>query len=327
MKNPSGKSEWQVVGAELSPQMQHKLEQEGRQSEGDVILANTMSLARALHADTPPPPEHYEQWQRQIAAGEVDVNAKLEVRCDGTEISAYDRLFHYLLMYSDAGEEVLPLYTDILNHTAELNYVIAPPDDGRHPVLERVIWSPNAPFLDAYLSHPRVDVNQKISNGNWCKTAVDVCLTANHGQHPYINEQEGKHYTNLLLERGAILGYCGEEPHRLGGFEFLEPAIRRWMQDWRAFQQGTLKPDQLTATQLGHFYSLGHLQDALDPDCWSRHEAHALTLYDDLPEWVKEDSPCLERRQELAACLKPEPLVAGWSVEMQASPNVMRGRS
>lgn len=342
----------QPFQADLSFHCKQRLEEQGTPELAEEIARDTTRLAALLTSDAAPWREglqdwiHTEQFQTgspyheelnqlfgKLRQGRIDVDAILEVAYGDNK--SREGFFEHVLFHGKYW--AAPFFREIIEHSQDhdlLAVSLGTDQRGREcvltyqPVLKELLQHPG-PMTEIYLSHPKLDVDVQIGahERSFLATCLNVCIgwrsSANYT--PQIAER----YAKLLLDRGAIPphecwikdSYWGEQ------LAFTRPYVAAWEAEWQAFESGALSGAAMTTAQLGHFYSLGHLSEAMQPERWAGHEAHGLMLYDDLPKWVQTDYPCREERHALTVAIKPQPVVEAWSATMQhkvAPPDIGR---
>lgn len=302
------------------------------QQNRDEIRANTLAMTSALIGQKKPPARDIKKWQAQITNGQIDCNAIIVVRNRLVGTNQLIRLHTLLMQHGGWGGS--NLYPQILDHVLDMNHE----DSHRHTTSYDAISVQDSECLNAYLAHPAVDINKEILVNGY--TLLDECFAVleDHysssfpGLYRYVShayghwgEKQAGAIARRLLARGAIMNQLlavqvAAEPSDSPTYNIAKPFVDQWQQEWDDFRSGVQTPDTLSPAQLGHFYSLGHLADTLHAECWQGHEAEALHCYDQLPQWVQDREPCIDARRALALRVKPEALVAGWSIERDAEP-------
>lgn len=284
----------------------------------EAVENNTWNLVQALVGA---PPFFLEQktklFQQMIAEGKVDCDAYVCTQGrTGPQDLQYMQLPEFLLRHGVWGSD--NIYPMILHHAKSMKHE----SQKSREILVKAIGINNPNYLSAFLAHPLVDINAPISDGD--HTVLEACMAVLHGgdgtgELTLWNPQQAQLYAQQLLERGAVMSrICFLILHYTpSGLAYAAPYETQWEKEWKAFESGALSCDAVTSTQLGHFYTLGHLEDAMQPARWTGHEAQGLMLYSELPKWVQKEYPCVSEHYALASRIQPEPLVAGWSVDRQ----------
>ena len=302
----------------------------------DQILANTTQMLLGLTGAEKPTKEELARWKQQLAGGLIDGHAKLyyhvyhkeNANAERTLVNvqpSLDQAAHFVpFLLRNATWPAPELYQMLLSQISDLNNEDREWNDN----LRKVIWSHNRPYVEAYLLHPQVDINKQIYDGGSTvlrecfDVLYDEAFKGGRSKQGNWNAEEAKHYATLLLERGAVMAPFAVErvQKKEGRHEHLlvvESYIAQWQAEWDDFVSGALKPESLSATQLGHFYSLGHLQEAMAPERWRGHEVVAVDFYDRLPVWAQEHQPCLDERQLMMVRMLPTPQVQSWSAAIE----------
>lgn len=322
-----------IVKANLGPQFEARLKERGLLSRRDGIVRrtreNTEDFARRLLADEPLSPADAARLLDEIKNEAIDVNATMEFIDHA--FSGNNKLsmpLHMLMLaYVKGSEDNLRLFSAVLGRVDDIN---CPYDrEGNQLSLRQLyLYEKQDAFVNLYLNHPGVDIEHPIYGGDGSKfTLLNECLKGICGGGPSISEAAARYYAPLLFDRGAIASQQmlmeGSEElsawtahgfNKLNGF--LRPYLGQWQQEWDYFTHGCLRPEEVTPLHLGHFYSLGHLEEALQPSRWVGHEASALALHDQLPSWVRREAPCQDVRHMLAARMQPDTKIIGWSASL-----------
>lgn len=284
------------------------------------VTNDTMIMVNCLLDDTAPTTELLKEWAKGISGERIDVNATVLLSNQSTHHSA-QRKPVWLALLEQGRWGANELYPAILDRVDELNHTSVWPYD-YHSLLH-LIRSRRADFVEVFLKHPHVDVNRLLGQEDY--TLLDVCFSRLAGSLLHgiqWSKEQAEHYATILLERDAVmplrltLGYLSE-PETQPSFSLLGPFVVQWQAELDDFVSGRLNPESLSAAQLGHFYSLGHLSESMEPEHWHGHEMLALDLYDQLPAWVQEQQPCLDQRHLLMARMFPTPQVQGWSAAIE----------
>lgn len=280
------------------------------------IRRHTMNLVKAIcDREKPPKAATILNWQKQMADGLIDPNATIFKLTNS-------------LAFESSHETGLPLWQFLLHHAQwpsgnVFDTIISRvPDfsDEQQPYsdnLERVIYCHNTGYIRTLLQHPAVNVNKLLFGKGW--TLLEECFAVlqdarDRGGSKALaqgnwNKGEAEDVIRTLLEADGILHpiftqrVLAKDTIYSPFFHYAES----WQHEWEDFVQGKLAPEQLSATQLGHFYSLGHLSDALHISHWRGQEHRALELYSRLPEWVQHREPCELEMTSLIGCMSPTP--------------------
>lgn len=302
----------------------------------EVYGANTLMLARDMMSKKPLGAKKLQFWKDKLAADKIDCDAFIECRIRGNAedrdpdkhppgaspehepeaVKATACRRFWLLLMLEGRQGAQDLFPLILDRFSGLNKM----EKGIHIANHFLMEVTNRPFLEAYLRHPAVDINAQIfDHGHTLlDEAIMVIHDASHGTADGLahwSAPDATAYAHILLERGAVLNpriadhYIKEEEPSVIR-DLLTPYLRQWQDRWQEFSRGNLAADQITAEDLGHFYSLGHMNEALHRNVWAGHELKALELFELLPEWVKNEHPCEIERTVLAVCSAPGNLIA-----------------
>ena len=299
------------------------------------IRADTMALVKLLCGKPYLPKEVQQTWIERIKNQEIDPDAAIQ-RQILTRDDTYQVFFKpypilkRLIEKGKSGEAVFEALLDTSNDP------FGDPREGVTPLyalMERERETGTSPYAKVIVTHPKIDVNRgtMLVRGEECNDMLSMCICEWSLMLGRIPDDEDKlsvermaWFISLLLKQGALMSWHYEQSHREQGMydyifesELFKPYYTQCHDEWRQWQEGALNPENITMLQLGRFDSIGKLEEAMNPERWKGHEAQALMLYDELPEYVKRHAPCLDARNQMLIYVLPKPQVQGWSLEIE----------
>lgn len=279
--------------------------------------AQTLTLLELARSGHPFSPQEEQEWIDKILSGEIDADAgyhRIFVRADGTKKPHFPslKIIPQFIEKAMSGAHILTALMDMANDPFGDSSKTA--FTTLYQLAKRMDEMADGLFIHEVLSHPHIDINQPIDQqGN---RFVGFCIPL-PSPNPSLDDktaQKEKAKSIALakaLECGAILSNHYYRHHKqLGMHQMLLSApfaayYETAHADWEKFKRGELAPESLSALQLGRFYSIGKLQEAMHPYRWRGHENTAFSLYIQLPQWIQHEYPCELELTSLIGCMSP----------------------
>lgn len=299
----------------------------------DRVRINTFALFELMCKGHEFTSQEEQEWRRRIKAGNVDADAILvDVREHQNGVQDIHQVSPPIIAesvhYGASGDGIIAALLDAADDPmGNANLTTTWPTTLK-TVYKRAMDTGSLRFAKTVFSHPRIDMNQPIDadNRRFVELVMPFMENSLYGEAKEKNKVL-KPLFALALEHGALLSDIyypwRTQQGTLSDYFKLNPFKAYFEQaekDWTQFENGELRPETLTPLQLGRFYSLGKLEEALAVQRWHGHQDDALLLYDQLPQFVRDSHPCeLQRTALIFTSTPPATCVLANGIEHCAS--------